>query len=285
MLEGQDDVSWPQWSALAEAAEAAGLEALLTSDHVLPVRRPGTAHSFDVWTTLAALAGRTERLRLGTLVSPLSLRAPAALAKTVATVDQISGGRVELGVGAGWYAAEHAAYGLPFPPLTERLEGLERGLAEIVRRWSDGASTPPPLQRPHPPIVVGGLARPRTVRLAVRYAAEYNTFYASVAEAHERRTRLDAAARAAGRAPLRFSLMTACVAGRCRAEVERRRRAHDRVAKGDDPPPLQGTVEQLAAALRSYGEAGVERVVLQQLVHEDVEMVAVLGEVAAAIAA
>ncbi len=176
--------------------------------------RGDPAGSLDAWTTLAALAARTERLRLGTMVSPVTFRPASVLAKSVATVDHISNGRVELGIGAGWFEAEHETYGFPFLTSRERLDELDRQLAEITRQWTEAPDVwPKPAQQPHPPIIVGGRAKPRTVRAAVRYADEYNTVFPTVEEAAGRRRILDEAAREAGREPLRFSMMLGCVVG------------------------------------------------------------------------
>jgi alkanesulfonate monooxygenase SsuD/methylene tetrahydromethanopterin reductase-like flavin-dependent oxidoreductase (luciferase family) len=284
MLEGQEGIEWEQWLALAQAAEAAGLEALFRSDHYGSIVRGGRAGSLDAWATLAALAARTERIRLGTLVSPVTFRPAAVLAKSAVTVDRISGGRVELGIGAGWYEAEHDWYGLPFLSARGRLDELDRQLAEIHREWLAADDIwPKPVQRPRPPIIVGGSARPRTVRAAVRFADEYNTTFATLEEARERRRILDDAAREAGRGPLRLSVMTGCVVGRDEGELRERVAAWRAFTGRDDAPQLSGTAEQLVEVLRGYEAVGVERAMLQHLVHEDVEMVAVLGELAAAL--
>lgn len=286
MIEGQEGVTWEQWLALAQATEAAGLEGLFRSDHYRSIVRGEPAGSLDAWTTLAALAARTERIRLGTMVSPVTFRPASVLAKSVVTADHVSGGRVELGIGGGWYESEHEAYGFPFLTARQRMDELDRQLAEIHRQWGDEAPEiePKPVQRPLP-IVVGGTAKPRTVAAAVRWAQEYNTPFASVEEARERRARVDAAAREAGRDPLVFSMMTGCVVGRDAAEVEQRVADWRRVNRSaDGEPPLCGTVDGVVEQLRAYEQAGVERAMLQHLHHEDVEMVAVLGELAAAVA-
>ena len=283
MIEGQEGVEWEQWLALALAAEAAGLEGLFRSDHYRSIMRGEPAGSLDAWATLAALAARTERLRLGTMVSPVTFRPASVLAKSVVTVDRVSGGRVELGIGAGWYEEEHESYGFPFPSLGERLDELERQLAEINRQWSDADDIEPkPLQKPRPPIIIGGRAKPRTVRAAVRFADEYNTVFPTLEEARERRQIVAEAAEAAGRPPLRFSMMIGCVVGRDEAEVGERL-SQLRGLTGETEQPLTGTVEQVTEALREYEAVGVERAMLQHLVHEDVEMVGRLGELAAAL--
>jgi alkanesulfonate monooxygenase SsuD/methylene tetrahydromethanopterin reductase-like flavin-dependent oxidoreductase (luciferase family) len=278
MVEGQEGVSWQQWLDLAQAAEAAGLEGLFRSDHYRSIGRGDPAGSLDAWTTLAALAARTERLRLGTMVSPVTFRPASVLAKSAVTVDHISNGRVELGIGAGWFEAEHVTYGFRFATTRERLDELDRQLAEITRQWTEADDVwPKPLQEPRPPIIVGGRARPRTVAAAVRWADEYNTVFPTVEEARERKRILDDAAREAGREPLRYSMMIGCAVGRDEAEVR------ERLARGPGTPPISGTVEQVVERLRAYEAVGVERAMLQHLAHEDVAMVELLGEVAAAL--
>jgi alkanesulfonate monooxygenase SsuD/methylene tetrahydromethanopterin reductase-like flavin-dependent oxidoreductase (luciferase family) len=280
MIEGQEDVTWEQWLALARAAEDAKLEGLFRSDHYRSIMRGDPAGSLDAWATLAGLAAATTKLRRGTMVSPVTFRRVSVLAKLVTSVDHISSGRVELGIGAGWFESEHDAYGFKFLSTKERLDELDRQLEELTRQWTDAPEIwPKPVQHPHPPIIVGGSAKPRTVRAAVQWADEYNTVFASVEEARERKRILDDAARAAGRDLLRFSLMIGCVVGRDERELEERLAQFKRVS-GQDAPPVSGTVDQVVARLREYEQAGVERVMLQHLVHDDVEMVSVLGDVA-----
>jgi alkanesulfonate monooxygenase SsuD/methylene tetrahydromethanopterin reductase-like flavin-dependent oxidoreductase (luciferase family) len=281
MIEGQEGVSWEQWVALARAAEDAELDGLFRSDHLRSIVRGDPAGSLDAWGTLAGLAAITNTIRLGTLVSPATFRRVSILAKLVTTVDHISNGRVELGLGAGWYESEHDAYGLDFMTTRERLDELDRQLAEVTRQWTESDDIwPKPVQQPRPPIIVGGTAKPRTVAAAVAFADEYNSVGGSVDEVRERKARLDEAARAAGRDPLRLSMMIGCVVGRNEAELDRRLADFRRVT-GGDRPPISGTVDQVVDHLREYERAGVQRVMLQHLAHEDVEMVTVLGEVAA----
>jgi F420-dependent oxidoreductase-like protein len=306
MIEGQEDVTWEQWLALAGACEEHGLEGLFRSDHYESVMGMRERGSLDAWATLAALAARTGRIRLGTLVSPATFRHPSVLAKMVATVDHVSGGRAELGLGAGWHEGEHRAYGFEFPPTPTRMERLAEQLEIVTRSWTEDAvdfrgrhyqlqdlrALPKPVQRPRPTLLVGGGAGPRSLALAARFADEYNTTGVPLEELSARRQRLRDAWRAAGRDPetARLSLMTTCVVGRDRAEVEERVGrvlavigSHDSVAEVVDARPgwLLGTVDEVAERLRRLEAAGVGRVMLQHLDHADTEMVAVLGELAA----
>jgi F420-dependent oxidoreductase-like protein len=298
MIEGQEGVSWNDWVALAEACDECG-KALFRSDHYLGGQERET---HDAWATLAALAARTERIRLGTLVSPVTFRHPAELAKQVVTVDHVSGGRVELGLGAGWNEREHAAFGFPFPNLGERMELLEEQLAIVTGLWTeerfsfegkhyrldDSPCEPKPVQRPRPPIVMGGAAGPRAVRLAVQYADEYNTFLASMDEIVERRARVVEGCERAGRDPatLPFSVMVPVAVGADSAEVQARVAAIAETFGLGDPDELVesrrgrwvlGTTDEALEHLRALDEAGVERVYLQHLAHEDLELVRFVG--------
>jgi F420-dependent oxidoreductase-like protein len=311
MVEGQEDVSWEQWLRLAEAAERSGLDALFRSDHYSSVFDIGGRGSLDAWTTLAGLAARTERIRLGTLVSPATFRHPAVLAKAAATVDRISGGRVEVGLGAGWNEAEHRAHGFPFPPLGERMAMLEEQ-AEIVHRLftedgftfagrhyhiEDGASLPKPVQQPRPPLIMGGHAGPRAAALAARFADEYNIFLSAEPDIEGVRGRLAEACERAGRDPatLAFSVMITVCVGADRAEVlERARLILRRIGDEDGDPEellasraegwLTGTPDEAVVRLQELAEAGVERVYLQHLAHEDTGLVELVGaEIAPAV--
>jgi alkanesulfonate monooxygenase SsuD/methylene tetrahydromethanopterin reductase-like flavin-dependent oxidoreductase (luciferase family) len=281
MIEGQEGVSWDQWLALAAACEESGIEALFRSDHYQSVFDDPERPALDAWATISALAVVTERLRLGTLVSPVTFRRAGELAKVVATADHVSGGRVELGLGAGWNEREHEAFGFPFPDLRERMDELERQLEHVTRQWAE--RSPRPVQQPRPPLILGGRAGPRGVRVAVRYADEYNTTFASVDDCAERKERVDAACREAGRDPLVFSLMTGCVVGRDRAEVERRAaRVAERTGMDvadflASDRTITGTVDEVLERLGQYARVGVERIYLQHLAHEDVEMVRLIG--------
>ena len=308
MVEGQEDVTWDQWVALALATEDAGLDALFRSDHYLSFSHPRDRVVLDAWTTLAGLATVTDRIHLGTMVSPATFRHPSVLAKAVVTADHISGGRVELGLGAGWNEAEHRAYGFPFPPTATRME-IFAEQAEIVHRsWNDEvfdfagkhytveglAALPKPFHRPHPNFIVGGQAGRKSLAVAARWADEYNTIFASPDECARRRQRvMDAWERAGREAPV-FSLMTGCVVGadggdlarRARMLMERQGQTGDADAwiAGLPQTVVSGTIEQAAEQLRAYESAGVGRVMMQMQAHDDVEMVHVLGQVAPLVA-
>ncbi len=300
MIEGQMGVTWEQWLALASACETHGIETMFRSDHYLNLGGSAELGSLDAWGTLCALAAVTRTLRLGTMVSPATFRHPSELAKLVTTADQVSGGRVELGLGAGWNEPEHAAYGFAFPPLKTRMDLLEEQLAVVHGNWSAGpfsfsgshytldglVALPRPVQRPHPPLLMGGAAGPRAVALAARYADEYNVVYPSVDQARERRERVRAACAKADREPIAFSVMTGVVVGEDDASLTARATAVER-RMGLEPgrllrePPagwIVGTVESVAVQLRALGDVGVDRVLCQHIAHEDTEMVAVLGE-------
>jgi alkanesulfonate monooxygenase SsuD/methylene tetrahydromethanopterin reductase-like flavin-dependent oxidoreductase (luciferase family) len=291
MIEGQEGVTWPQWVALARTAEDAGIEALFRSDHYLGIARPGRGEgSLDAWTTLAGLAAVTERIHLGTLVSPVTFRPAAVLAKSIVTVDHISNGRVEPGIGAGWFQPEHDVYGFPFLTARERVALLREQLETIVRHWTeDDDVQPKPVQQPHPHLIVGGSGKRGTVEPAVRWANEYNTTGAGLAACRERRAALDRACEQAGRDPatLPLSLMRTCIVGSDDAdlrdhagryvEIYRSGTSVDDLLRSADEDDLIGTVDQVADRLRDYERAGVGRVMLQHLVHEDLDMVEIIG--------
>ncbi len=188
MVDPQEGLPYSRMRDLAQAAESAGFESFVRSDHWLSLKGDWSAHATDAWTSLAALARDTTHIRLGTMVSPVTFRLPVALAKAVTTVDEISDGRVDLGIGAGWYDAEHERFGIPFPSMTERFEMLEEQLQILIGLWTkplfsfhgrhyrlaNAVCEPKPVQKPHPPIVVGGYGKPRLVRLAALYAEELN---------------------------------------------------------------------------------------------------------------
>ena len=302
MIEGQEGVGWPQWVALARACEEHGIPTLFRSDHYMNLdgQHP-EREALDAWATICGLAAVTSSVRLGTLVSPATFRHPSNLAKLAASADHISGGRIELGLGAGWHEREHAAYGFPFASTRERIDVLEEQLQIVLGNWgagpfsfdgthyrlSDLDARPKPMQQPHPPLIMGGNAGPRSAALAARYADEYNTAFPSEGDVRARRQRIVDACSEAGREPLPFSIMTALLCGADDADLRyRARRLLDRIGSAQDvdsmlaEPPhgwIVGTVEQVVEQLNALREAGVSRVMCQQLLHDDLDAVALLG--------
>lgn len=308
-VEGQEDVTWDRWLALARTCEEHGIPALFRSDHYMNLDGQFPERgALDAWATICALAAVTSSLRLGTLVSPATFRHPSNLAKLATTADHISGGRIELGLGAGWHEREHAAYGFPFPPTRERMDILEEQLQVVLGNWRPGPfsfrgrhyrvddldARPRPVQRPRPPLIMGGNAGPRSAALAAAYADEYNTPFPSEEEVRARRQRIVEACSEAGREPIPFSIMTGVTIGRDDAELRDRTarllgRTGSRQPVEDfvgDPPHgwIVGTVPQVLERLNGLREAGVSRIMCQQLLHEDLDAVALLGELATRVA-
>jgi F420-dependent oxidoreductase-like protein len=300
MVEGQEGVSWPQWLALARTCEDHGIPAMLRSDHYLNLdgRHPERG-ALDAWATVNALAAATSTLRLGTLVSPATFRHPSVLAKQVVSADHVSGGRVELGLGAGWHEPEHRAHGFDFPPTGTRMQILEEQLQIVLGSWGRGPfsfagrhyeieqldAQPKPVQRPHPPLLMGGLAGPRSVALAARYADEYNTPYPTVGDVRDRKARIDDACERVGRPPMPFSVMTCVIVGSDESQLRSRIarvaeiRSEDPGSYVSDPPPawIIGTVERAAEQLSRLRDGGVSRVMCQHLAHDDLDAVAMIG--------
>jgi F420-dependent oxidoreductase-like protein len=303
MIEGQEDVSWDQWREIAAACEAGGLESLFRSDHYLSVVGRGERGSLDAWGTICALAAITERLRLGTLVSPVTFRHPSVLAKLVATADQISGGgRIELGLGAGWHEPEHRAYGFAMPDTGTRIGMLSEQLELVHRQWTEAGfsftgehyrvedldALPRPERRPR--IIVGGSAGPRSAALAAQWADEYNTVGPTADQVRERRAAVARACEEIGRDPgeMSFSLMTGFLIGADREELHERARllADWRGEDADDPEALiaglrdawiVGTVPEALEQLRELERAGADRVMLQHNLYWDHDAVALIG--------
>ena len=303
MVEGQEGLAWEDWVRIARLAEESGFEGLFRSDHYVAIIR-SQAGALDAWTTLAGLAALTERIRLGTLVSPATFRHPSVLARMAVTVDHISRGRVEVGMGSGWYEREHIENGFLFLDARRRFELFEEQVAIVVRSWTkdgfthdgpeyslrDQTALPRPYQQPHPPLVLGGSVKRRFAELAARYATEVNTLGAANEELAERKRRLGDACRTAGRDPesLGFSVMTSCFVGETEADVLDRVRMFDS-SRGSDADPAQtleerrnrwlaGTVDQVVERIERLRAIGVTRVFLQHLNHADDDMVLLIGE-------
>ena len=307
MTEPQQGLSYAEILAIAQAAEDAGFESFFRSDHYTSFPGQAGLPTTDAWTTLAGLARDTERIRFGTLVSPVTFRYPGQLAKVATTVDEMSGGRIELGCGAGWNEVEHAELGLPFPPLRERVDMLEEELTIIHGLWTepDGWSFegrhwqvrssrfhPKPVARPgrrHPNIIVGGDGKPRSLRLAARFADEFNLVSARPETARDVRARLRGACEEVGRDPdeIVFSAMTGTLVAETEADLEDRVR--EQLAVFGDPAEagswleerrrrwVMGTPEQAMERVAALEAEGVTRVMLQDFLPRDLEMVRLLG--------
>lgn len=301
MIEGQEGVSWPQWVALAQACERHGIPALFRSDHYMNLDGDHPERgSLDAWGTICALAAITSTVRLGTLVSPATFRHPSVLARLVVTADHISGGRVTLGLGAGWHEREHEAHGFPFATMRTRMDVLEEQLQIVLGSWNDERfswqgqhyslrdldARPKPVQRPHPPLIIGGTGGPRSAALAARYADEYNSPFPTRDQVVERRDSVSRACERAGRDPIPFSIMTGVVVGADEHELgDRAARVAEKIGADAaqllrEPPTgwVVGTVDQATEQLLALREAGVARVMCQHLVHEDLDAVALIGE-------
>ena len=291
--EPQQGATYDDLLAVAKCAEDAGYDAFFRSDHYLAMGdadgRPGPT---DAWTTLAGLARDTSRIRLGTLMTSATFRLPGVLSIQVAGVDQMSGGRVELGIGAGWYEQEHTAYGIPFPPVKERFDRLEEQLEILTGLWgtpdgerfsfagahyqlTDSPALPKPVQSPRPPILIGGGGPKRTPALAARFADEFNMPFASVDDTATQFGRVREALSAVGRAPgdLRWSNALVLCCGRDDAEVRRRAEAIGRDADELRENGAAGTPEEVVEKLGRYAEVGSQRMYLQVLDPADLDHV------------
>jgi F420-dependent oxidoreductase-like protein len=288
--EPQQGATYDDLLTVAQTAERLGFDAFFRSDHYLGMGTDGLPGPTDAWTTLAGLARETSRLRLGTLVTSVTFRLPGPLAIQVAQVDQMSGGRVEMGIGAGWFAAEHEAYGIPFPPDRERFDMLEEALAIVTGLWStpmgqrfdfagrhwtvrDSPGLPKPVQQPGPPIIIGGFGKRRTPELAVRHAAEFNTPFGSLDVVPGLFARIRAACEKHGRDPETLILSSAEVlcCGADEAELARRAKAIGREVEDLRATAFAGTPAELVDTLGAYAEAGMERAYLQVLDLSDLD--------------
>jgi len=289
--EPQQGADYSTLLRIARATEDLGFDAFFRSDHYLKMGSvSGLPGPTDAWTTLAGLAVQTERIRLGTLVSPVTFRQPGPLAITVAQVDQMSGGRAELGLGTGWFDAEHAAYGIPFPPLGDRFAIMEEQLAVITGLWkapddkpfsfdgthytvADSPALPKPVQRPCPPVIIGGGGPRRTPRLAAAYADEYNAAFDAVAGTQAAFDRVRAAVDAAGRSAssMVYSAAQVVCCGRDDAELERRAAAIGRESAELHRNGLAGTPAEIVEKIGQFAGIGAERMYLQVLDLDDIE--------------
>lgn len=292
--EPQQGASYDDLLRVARHAQACGFEGFFRSDHYLTMGdNDGLPGPTEAWATLAGLARETTTIRLGTLLTCATFRLPGPLAITVAQVDGMSGGRVELGLGAGWYEAEHRAYGIPFPSTAERFDRLEEQLEIVTGLWStpagqrytfrgthyelvDSPGLPKPHQQPRPPVIVGGKGPRRTPTLAARFADEFNVPFASVAVTRECFERVALACESEGRtaagrpAPVLSIAQTVCC-GRDSAEVRRRAEA---IGYPDDvlrKIPLVGSPAEIVDKIGQFAQAGTSRIHLQVLDLNDLD--------------
>lgn len=293
MIEGQEGLTWARWRRLAAVAEDAGYDALFRSDHLTGLFGESARPSLETWASLTWLASATSRIRFGPCVSPLTFYHPALLAKRAAALAELSGGRFDLGIGAGWHQGEHAMFGIPFPSLKERLDRLECGARAIRALWE---GKPVTIEQPyypllraesHPlppggrvPLVIGGRGEKRTLHIVAQYADEWNATRVTFEQFSAKRAVLESHCRSVGRDPaaIRCSLMVPVVIGESAAEVDARCR---RAAAVFPPMPqdeagwrrasfLYGSPESVLADLERWAALGVQRVMLQILDQEDV---------------
>jgi F420-dependent oxidoreductase-like protein len=292
-VEPQQGASYDDQLRVARHAEASGFEGFFRSDHFVAFSGDGLPGPTDAWATLAALARETSSIRLGTMVTSATFRLPGPLAIAVAQVDAMSGGRVDLGLGAGWFEQEHKAYGIPFPPTKERFDKLEEQLAIITGLWAtplgqrfgfqgawydvvDSPALPKPVQTPGPPVIVGGAGPRRTPALAARFADEYNAPFQSLAATRECFERVVAACAeqgrdAAGRAPLVFSAAQTVCCGRDDAEISRRAEATGYSVQQLREAGLCGTPAEIVDRIGQFASAGATRMHLQVLDLDDLD--------------
>ena len=298
--EPQQGATYDDLRRIAQSAEQAGYDGFFRSDHYLAMGGDGLPGPTDAWVTLAGLALQTSRIRLGTLVSSATFRLPGPLAISVAQVDAMSGGRIELGLGGGWFEAEHAAYGIPFPPLGERFDRLTEQLEIITGLWgtpegrtydhagehypvSGSPALPRPVQSPRPPIIVGGGGKKRTPALAARYADEFNAPFAKLADVPAMFDRVRAACADAGRTepPVMSAAVVLCC-GRDDAEVQRRAAAIGREAdEMRSNGGAVGTPDQVVEIIEGYRAAGASRLYLQTLDLTDLDHVELVASAVA----
>jgi F420-dependent oxidoreductase-like protein len=285
LMESQEGLTWADLLRVAGSAESLGLDGVYVSDHYGPVNIDDRRDVLPAWMEVAVLAARTSRIRLGPLVSPVTFRHPVDLAHQAMSIDVLSGGRLDLGMGAGWHEDEHIRFGRPFPPAGVRMAMLEESLEVVTRLWEgtqvnwqgefyrlENATILPRPLSPEPPIILGGWG-PRMLALAARYAREWNCFYKSVDEVVEAQEVMDATCRSVGRDPatLNRSLMTPLIVGRSEADVEERIARHREVFAGL-PSSLQewrasgfvgGTVTEVREQLERLAGCGISRVIFE----------------------
>jgi F420-dependent oxidoreductase-like protein len=307
MIEGQEGLTWDRWFRIADRVESLGLDSLWRSDHFFSLMGHLERPALECWTSLTALAQRTRRIQFGPLVSPMTFRHPALLARMAAAVDLLSNGRLVLGVGAGWNEAEHHAFGIGLPPLKERFDRLEEGIAVIKALWTGGpvdldgryyplrgaAAYPRPLQRPAPSLLIGGDGEVRLLRIVAKDADEWNSHAGGPDIYRVKRAKLEEHCRAVGRDPgtIRRSWMAGIVIGRDAPEVADKSRwmqaflaALSAVPPAAVPDELRrrgwvvGTPDQAAAQIDAMSALGVERAMFQWYNLDDLDGLGLLAE-------
>lgn len=302
MLEGQENLTWERWFRFADAAESLGFEGLFRSDHLTALNGERGREALALWPSLTTLATRTGRIRFGPLVAAVTFRHPAMVAKMAASVDVLSGGRLDLGLGAGWFAGEHEMFGIPYPRYPERLDRLEEGARVVRALWSgqikstDGPHYPltdaqnlPTPDQAEPTLIMGGKGE-RTLRVVARHATEWNFSYSTLEAFTEKTAELDRACDDIGRDPstLRRSMMLPFAIGRTEAQVQRHIESHRETFTNLPPAQvdwleagfLVGSPAQIVDQIGRRVEAGVSRFMLQQNALDDLESVELIaGEV------
>jgi F420-dependent oxidoreductase-like protein len=295
-IEPQQGASYETQLRVAKAAEDLGFDAFFRSDHLQVMGDfDGLPGPTDSWVTLAGIARETSRVRLGTLVTAGTFRLPGPLAVSVAQVDDMSGGRVELGLGTGWYEVEHASYGIPFPSLGERFERLEEQLEIVTALWetpvgerfsftgkhyrlTDSPALPKPAQNPRPPVLLGGAGAKRTPRLAARFADEFNVPFHPIEETGKAFDRVRAACAEAGRdKPMVYSAAQVVCCGRDDAEFRRRAEAIKRDPASLPAEGLAGSPAEVVEHIGRFAELGAERIYLQVLDLSDLDHLELLA--------
>jgi F420-dependent oxidoreductase-like protein len=289
-IEPQQGADFATQARIAQATEELGFDAFFRSDHFLSMSGTGLPGPSDSWVTLGALALQTSRIRLGTMVTAATFRLPGPLAIAVAQVDQMSNGRVDFGLGTGWFEAEHTAYGIPFPSLGERFDRLDEQLAIITGLWAtpegktfsyagahyqltDSPALPKPAQRPRPPVILGGAGPRRTPRLAAKYADEFNMAFRDLPDTGAGFGRVRDACSAAGRDPasMRFSAAQTVVCGKDDAEVGRRAAAIGWTSDDLRTRGITGTPAQVVDTIGQFAQTGADSVYLQVLDLSDLD--------------
>jgi alkanesulfonate monooxygenase SsuD/methylene tetrahydromethanopterin reductase-like flavin-dependent oxidoreductase (luciferase family) len=289
MIEGQEGLNWERWRRLCAQVEKLGFDSLWRSDHFYSVLGVEGRDSLETWVSLALAAEWTERVEFGPLVASMTFRQPELLARMAAAVDQLAGGRLVLGLGAGWYEEEHARFSIPFPPVRERMDNLEQGIRRIRQTWQ--RSLPAPARDPIP-ILIGGSGERRTLRIVAEHADEWNCYGLSV-DAYIAKTHvLEDHCREVGRDPreIKRSLMTSFLVGRDGDDLRRRASqiaemnpnfsglAPAEVVDRAAERWLVGTPEAIARRMQEYLDAGVQRFMFQHYLMDDEAGLELLAE-------